>query len=552
MRGCAEGLEEHEFLRSEPEIVNPITEIPDFATASAVLWQAIQSNGAITVFGDYDVDGVTAATIISDLIKSAGSTAEIFIPDRFDHDYGLTDKAVDDLLEISKPSLIFVVDCGSNSTGTIERLRGMGIDVVVLDHHGIAGGVLPHPATAHLNPKAWDDLRKVDHPLCSMSAAGLAFLFADEFARQHEVGEWIRDRALLLGGLGTMVDVMPLTKLNRQLVKHSISLARHPEKLLLVPGLCALGLECRVKEITSYTYGYVFGPHLNAAGRVENARTSINLLAALSIEDAQPIAKLLSETNQERRALQATALTEATAAAEAVLKLHPNTKVLVLCNKNWHPGIVGIVAGRLKEAFERPVFVCGWNDHAATPFWKGSGRSLEGVDLGGLVHKAVSEGVLLGGGGHAMAAGIRIAEDQVGALERFFEARTAFDPSKHIRTYEIIGYADWTKADAWMGVMDHLEPFGAGNPRPYFLLSNAIVATPPTPLRKNSDGSTWAYGFNVQTPKFAGKVHACDLERAKLLKAGQTLNFVLGLTRSTGKNGTVYLNWEAIDWAASL
>ena len=335
LRGAKTAEEIEAFLSPSPSLINPLVGMPGLSHAVHRISQAIEKGETITIFGDYDCDGVTSTVLVRDVLLAANhpsSSLWCYIPDRKVEDYGLSLKAAKTCVERQHPTLIIAVDCGSNSFETIAWLREQGIDVIVIDHHSVlAPPEGNHPAFAHLNPKAeFGKNPAITADATTLSAAGLCFFFAETVASVLEVSSWERDRALILGGLGSLVDVMPLVGTNRSLVKYSLALANNPAVLQSIPGLAALGMASKLKAFSAYAFGFVIGPCLNASGRLDHARTAVQLLSTRRIEKAKPLAEQLVETNNERKQVQERILDEATAQAAQFLEAWPETKVLFL------------------------------------------------------------------------------------------------------------------------------------------------------------------------------------------------------------------------------
>lgn len=540
-RGCTTPEALRAFFTVPDKIDNPITSLTGYAPARDRIKAAIAAQEKITIYGDYDVDGMTSLVLMLDLLRSAGAkNVRVFAPDRVEDDYGLTISGVTKCLESHQPSLIITVDCGSPSLSVIADLKTKGVDTIVIDHHGLPPYEGKHSALAHLNPKD-KDANGTDE-MRAMSAAGLVYLFAEAFAEEQGVRTWDQHRAMIMGGLGTMVDVMPLSGLNRTLVKSSLELANRGDLLVRLPGLELLRDKCSVGEINSWAYGFVFGPHLNATGRVANAKVSIQLLGAHSTAAAEPFVDAAIARNTERKEIQKVVQEQAEAQVANQMAYNPERRVVVLADKGWHPGVVGIVAGRIKEQIRRPVFVCGWNEEG---FWKGSGRSVPGIELGELVHEAVKAGVLKGGGGHAMAAGIKIEEDGLAALTEWLDAKTKDLPLDLSREYEVLAEADLCPVHKWHEVFRQLEPFGNGNPRPNLWMSKGLLLDEPKVLTKRADGKAWAVVGMFQGPN-GGKIRITwkDVGAAQACwRVGGSYRLILSLTR-TNSRGQQYDNWD--------
>lgn len=540
-RGAVTGAQQREFLADLPDIGLSIRSIPAYQRARDRLTKAVAGKERVSLLGDYDVDGVSALAVMLDLLRAAGcENVRCYIPERAIEDYGFTQKAARNCIEAQQPSLIFTVDCGSPSLEVIKDVQAGGIDVLVLDHHHVTA--LPdggHPAFAHLNPKdpACCDGNDELQTLC---AGALAFLFAEAFAKDTGVSNWSRDRALVIAGFSTYADVMTLTGANRAIVKHSLALINARSETL-VPGLHALKAATFVSKITTHTYGFVFGPHLNASGRLARAQDSLRVLAATSVQSAEKTIPGLIIQNAERKLIQQPILEEAAEMVEVLIAAQPARKMVVVAKKEWHPGVVGIVAGRLKERYRRAIIVCGYN--AETHVFKGSGRSVEGIDLGHIIARAVKDGVILGGGGHAMAAGVRLKDEVVAGFQDWLDIETADAKVDFTPVLEVLGNADTFGFDEWISMLDALEPFGAGNPRPNLLIDGATLICGPRMLYRQADGKPWAAKATFKTA--AGRQFDAlwaDLEQAgDLWLVGGTYRMVCNVSRQKQ-----YENWNVV------
>jgi single-stranded-DNA-specific exonuclease len=269
------------------------------------------------------------------------------------------------------------------------------------------------------------------------------------------------------------------------------------------------------------------------------------VLAAGSVEGVAGSIKELVATNTKRKDIQKAIIAQATDMAEDLLAAHPDCKVLLLASEGWEPGVVGIVAARIKEKFFRPTFVCGMNDG----FWKGSGRSVEGYDLGALVHRAMDAKVIMGGGGHAMAAGISFTKEQLLPFMNWIEEATTDIQLDFTKTYEVLGNAELFSVNDWLKLYQRLEPYGQANRRCALLLDNVTLVGGPDEMTKNSDGSVWALKAKFATDAGATfSVTWGDLDRAaSLWSAGSKYRMVVSLSKSEGKGGRTYENWRVDD-----
>ena len=443
--------------------------LKDMDKAVARTRAAIANGEEIAVFGDYDVDGSASAALLSSFLIAIGRKPRIYIPDRMTEGYGPNAPALVKLKE-EGASLVITVDCGAAATVALEAARAAGLDVIVLDHHAVE--TLP-PALAQVNPNQPGDTSGLGH-LC---AAGVTFLFLVALNRALRDSGWYAAngidepelmRMLDLVGLATVCDVVPLLGVNRAFVRAGLARLSTLER----PGLAALASLCRVAApFTPYHLGFVFGPRINAGGRVGRCSLGAELLTATDAEQALPLAQALDRHNRERQAIEAIILEEAMAAAA----LQDNAAFILAADAGWHPGVVGIVAGRLKDRFGKPSFVVGFEGEAG----RGSARSVSGIDIGAAVRAAREDGVLEAGGGHAMAAGFSL---QAGRLEAFREYLAGyFGNVSEVLTQARALHLDAALAPSAASVrlveeIARAGPFGAGNPEPLIALPDVQVA----------------------------------------------------------------------------
>ena len=438
--------------------------LTDMDKAAERLARAVRKREPVAIFGDYDVDGASSAALLKRFFDHFGMIAEIYIPDRIFEGYGPNPDAMRELVGRGA-SLIVTVDCGSNSHAALEAARDAGADVVVLDHHQMAGD-LP-VAVAVVNPNREDDLSGQGH-LC---AAGVTFLAMVRTARLlrdggHDAGPDLMS-LLDLVALATVCDVVPLVGVNRAFVVKGLQVARAMGN----PGLGALARAARIGEpLNSFHLGFLIGPRINAGGRIGDAALGSRLLATDDPVEAGEIAATLDRLNQERQAMEQEMLAQAREEAEAELASKNPPAVLVTANEGWHPGIVGLIAARLKEQARRPAFAIAFNPNGTGT---GSGRSISGFDLGRLVREAVEAGLLSKGGGHAMAAGITLERARLGELRAFFEERAA-ETVARLKADDSLAIDAALSADgASLELCEMLEragPFGQGHPQPVLAL----------------------------------------------------------------------------------
>ncbi len=451
---------------------------PDTLTAmpqaAGRIADAVMRGEAVAIFGDYDVDGATASALLARYLRQCGLSPAIHIPDRIFEGYGPNVDAIRNLAERGA-TLLITVDCGTTSIEPLMEAKRIGLDVVVIDHHQ-CDPQLPDVA-ALVNPNRLDDLSGLGH-LC---AAGLMFMTLVAVNRElRRRGFFDEGRAapdlldsLDLVALGTIADVVPLTGLNRAFVAKGLIAMRRRENV----GLTALMDAARLDGPPEpYHLGFLLGPRINAGGRIGRADLGANLLLEEDPSEAGRIAAELDRLNRERRAMEQHMLAEAEAEATAALGVDETGSVIVTASAGWHPGIVGLVAARLKEKFGRPAFAIALGTGG---LGTGSGRSITGVDLGRAVRQAVADGLLLKGGGHAMATGVTLRADALAAFRAFLENELAasVEKSRSDQSLLIDGALSASAANlSFCAEMMRAGPFGAGNPEPVFALPAHTVA----------------------------------------------------------------------------
>ena len=442
----------------------------DMDSASLRLARAIMTGEQAAVFGDYDVDGATSSALLKRYVDAVGGKLSIYIPDRMTEGYGPNAPA---LLRLGEQgaSLIVTVDCGTVAFEPLGAAVEAGIDVVVVDHH-LAEPSLP-PALAVINPNRLDETS----PHGQLAAVGVAYLLIVATNRVLRDAGWFGDKRpepnllqwLDLVALGTVCDVVPLTGLNRALVTQGLKvMARRGN-----PGLAALADVAGVREPPSaYHAGFILGPRVNAGGRVGKSDLGARLMTTDDPEEATAIAAELDRLNGERREIEQAVLDLAIEQAERTITSHGDVPIVMTAGEGWHPGVIGIVASRLKDRFGRPSIVIGLENGMG----KGSGRSIRGVDLGAAVTAARQAGLLVNGGGHAMAAGLTVSEDKVGDLAEFLIERLR-EPVAQAGDASSLGFdGALAVGGATIDLLDLLQragPYGAGNPEPRFALTGA-------------------------------------------------------------------------------
>ena len=446
----------------------------DMDKAAERIARAIQKREKIAIFGDYDVDGATSSALMALFLRHCGCEATIYIPDRIFEGYGPNPDAIDQLIEQGH-TLILTLDCGSTSFEALERASERKTDIVVVDHHQV-GEELP-VCHALVNPNRQDDLSQLGH----LAAVGVTFMTIVAINRTlRQMGFYqagVRPPDLLgwldLVALGTVCDVVPLIGLNRAFVVKGLVAIRSNHNL----GLSALLTVSRVSgPVSPYHLGFMLGPRINAGGRIGDAALGARLLTSNDPSEAEHIASELERLNKERQALEQIMLEDAVTQAERQMLEDPDAASIVTFSSDWHAGIVGLLASRLKERFRRPAFAI-----AIGPDGKGtgSGRSISGSDLGAAVRAAHADGLLVKGGGHAMAAGLTIEPDKIREFRHYLHERLSSQVQEARAKDELKIDAALTASGATEELVKTLEkagPYGAGNPEPIFVFPSHKVA----------------------------------------------------------------------------
>ncbi len=438
--------------------------LTDCEKAARRLADAISKGEPVAIFGDYDVDGAASSALMYRFLTHFGVKAHIYIPDRIFEGYGPNPTAINQLID-NGARLIVTVDCGSTSHEALAAAADRNIDVVVIDHHQVTHE-LP-PCHSLVNPNREDDLSGLGH-LC---AAGVVFMVLVATLRLlREAG----DKRILaidllqwldIVALATVCDVVPLKGLNRAYVVKGLVAARHQSNA----GLAALFRKAGLAgPVTPYHFGFLIGPRINAGGRIGDAALGSRLLTLDDPVEAEAIAQRLDELNRERQAMEAAMLQEAEAEAFAEYGDGEGASVIVTAHEKWHPGIVGLIAARLKERFKRPAFAIAFDPSGRGT---GSGRSINGFDMGRMVRAAVDEGLLVKGGGHAMAAGLTVERGKLGLLRAFFTEKAQKTVLALVanETLKIDGAI--AASGATIDLIDRLEtagPYGSGHSQPVF------------------------------------------------------------------------------------
>lgn len=441
--------------------------LSDMDRAADRLARAVTTSETVGVFGDYDVDGACSAAIMATVLRGLGCRVLTHVPDRLLEGYGPNGPALLNLVQ-GGASLIVCVDCGTAAAAALAAVQGRA-DVVVLDHHASDGP--PPPVLATVNPNRLDDASGL-HGLC---AAALAFLAAVATLRALRRAGFFAGRAepdlrelLDLVALATVCDVMPLRGLNRALVTQGLRVMARRAR----PGIAALLDAAAAHNMpTAFTCGFALGPRINAAGRISQADLGLRLLLCDDPVEARALAGTLDATNRERQAVEAGMLEAAL--GQAAAQSDAGHAAMLVHGAGWHPGVVGIVAGRIKERHNRPTCVGALTDGIV----RGSGRSVPGVDLGSAIMAARQAGLLVTGGGHAMAAGFALHERDVPAFHAFLNERLAHAAALP-RVADLPVEGTLAVSGATTELAQHLarlSPYGNGNEEPVFVLPRAQV-----------------------------------------------------------------------------
>ena len=446
---------------------DPLT-VTEMEAAAKRIADAAARGEKVAIFGDYDVDGATSAALLTWHLRHCGLDPLIHIPDRIFEGYGPNVEAVRGLAN-KGATLLVTVDCGTTSIEPLAEAKRLGMDVVVIDHHQ-CGDELP-VVDALVNPNRLDDLSGLGH----LAAVGLVFVTLVAVNRELRARNFwsdVRPEPNLLDALhhvalGTVADVASLTGLNRAFVAKGLIALRRRDHV----GHTALMDVSRLSgPPEAWHLGFMLGPRINAGGRIGRADLGVRLLLEGDISEAARIAAELDRLNTERRVIEQMAEAQAEAEALASLGLDDKGSVIVTASEGWHPGVVGLVASRLKEKFSRPAFAIALEPGG---IGTGSGRSIPGVDLGKVVREAVNEGILLKGGGHAMAAGVTLKKENLAEFRAFVEtalAATVAD-ARHANELFIDGAVSARAVTTdFVTTMNRAGPYGAGNPEPLIAL----------------------------------------------------------------------------------
>ena len=441
--------------------------LPEMSLATKRIFAAIDGGESIGIFGDYDVDGVTSITVMRSILTAYGADPKYFVPQRSAEGYGLSLAALGRFeRELGLPRLLIAVDCGTSSVDEISLLKSKGVEVIILDHHEPGPRGRPD-CVALVNPKCGSDFPY----LC---AAGVCFKVAHAMLKERPLPDYDLKNLLDMVSVATIADIVPMIGENRLIVRHGLK---------RLPKTNNLGLRALQKAVgmngtaTSMDVGFRIGPRLNAAGRMDQPEMALATLMCEAEDEAEELAAMLDDFNRERQAMEERMRREAL----EMMKNFQHDPVIVLGSRDWHPGVVGIVASRLMRQYHRPTFIISIDENG---IGKGSGRSIQGVSLVAAIDEC--RPLLIAGGGHEMAAGISINESQIDAFRQQFANHVLRHTTPEQRLPKIYLDAelnfDWLSLD-FLKSYELLQPFGSGNPQPVFFARDVYLSRPPMHLK---------------------------------------------------------------------
>jgi len=449
---------------------NPLT-LKDMENAIERTYQGIKKRELIGIFGDYDVDGATSTALLARYFLSINQKIQTYIPDRKREGYGPSVEGFNNLIKLGT-KIIFTVDCGTLSFEPVKVAQSQNIDVIVLDHHQ-SDLKLPN-ACAIVNPNRYDDTSKLNY-LC---AAGVCFIFLAALNKKLRDRNWFEEEKinepnilnfLDLVSLGTVCDVVPLVDLNRAIVTQGLKVLKKRSNL----GLKTLYDLCKIEsQPTTYHLGYILGPRINAGGRVGKSSHGAELLASDDPQRTYQIANDLNKSNKERQSIELM-LSEK---VNSEVKNFQDDPVLILTGNSWHEGIIGIVASRIKEKYNKPTILISINESLG----KGSARSIFGFDIGTQIIKATQSGIVEKGGGHKMAGGFTIKKENIPLFRDFLIKnfkKSKLSSSKIVNLYLDSIIAPSALNEEFYSEIERLAPFGSGNSEPKFVIENLQVIT---------------------------------------------------------------------------
>ena len=528
-----------DFLTPTLQSLPPPQLLPDMAPTVERIIQAIQNHETVAIFGDYDVDGACASALFIRYLRHFGIEPVLYVPDRLREGYGPNEAAIDKLMQ-QGVRLLITVDCGSTAHVPLEKAQAAGMDVIITDHHQ-APPPLPD-CLCCVNPNRWDAEVPDLKVLCGAGVAFYVLMAVNQALKgQQDMPDirWLLD----LVALATVADLVPLTGVNRVLVRRGLEVLNQRQN----PGIAGLlteieGTGTTPKTITTQTLGYQVGPRLNAAGRLADSSLGARLLAT---EDPQLVADIvprLSKLNQERKRLQDEVL------ADAMQQAHQqkDAPLILVSGTDWHPGVIGIVAGKLKEAFYRPCFVLAVGEEGTAT---GSGRSISGVDLGQCLHQV--RDLLVRGGGHAMAGGLTVQQDRItdvhDALLAAVQAQIDGQADIFTPRLNLAGQVlPATLTPDFLTELERLAPFGMGHREPVFALNQTVVQD----VRPVGDGTHLKLGLQGPDSQRVGGIAFGAMNSALgpclMQHKGQRLTLA-GQVKGNTWQGRTRVDFEVLD-----
>jgi single-stranded-DNA-specific exonuclease len=485
-RGCTTAEEAHEFLEPRLQSLSDPFRLTDLKKAAERIQTALANGEQIAIFGDYDVDGITSSALLWRVLRALGGRVETFLPHRIDEGYGLSREGLERCLAQWRPQLLIAVDCGTTAVKEVAWLREQGVDVVVIDHHALPSEL---PAChALVNPQR-------DGFLQYLASVGLVFKVCHGLLKiRSNGGKEIDLRDYLdLVAVGTVADLVPLREENRIFVRRGLQQLQQSKNA----GLRALCAVSQIKRApTPQDVGFRIGPRLNASGRLGDANQSLALLKTDDDAEALGLARRLDETNRERQAVEMATFEEAVALLDAAFNPEEDWAI-VLGQRGWHVGVIGIVASRIQKAYHRPTFIIGINEEGVG---KGSGRSIEGCSLVEGLRR--NEAHLLAYGGHEMAAGLTVVEANLPQFRDQFNqwVKTVLAAEHLLPRLAVDAELPVEEvSDEFFAELEQLAPFGRENPQPVFAFHGVRLR-----------GSTTAFGKNHVKFFVAGAARDCE------------------------------------------
>jgi len=514
---------------------NPLR-LKDMDNATERTYQSIKRSELIGIFGDYDVDGATSTALLTRYFLSINQKIKTYIPDRKREGYGPSIEGFNNLIKLGT-KIIFTVDCGTLSFEPVKIAQSQNIDVIVLDHHQ-SDLKLPN-ACAIVNPNRYDDTSKLNY-LC---AAGVCFIFLAALNKKLRDRNWFEEEKinepnilnfLDLVSLGTVCDVVPLVDLNRAIVKQGLKIIKKRSNL----GLKTLYDLCKIEsQPTTYHLGYILGPRINAGGRVGKSSHGAELLASDDPQRTYQIANDLNKSNKERQSIELM-LSEQ---VNTEVKNFQNDPVLVLTGNSWHEGIIGIVASRIKEKYNKPTILISINESLG----KGSARSIFGFDIGTQIIKATQSGIVEKGGGHKMAGGFTIKKENIPLFRDFLIKnfkKSKLSSSKIVNLYLDSIIAPSALNEEFYSEIERLAPFGSGNSEPKFVIENLQVITSDLVADKHIKTVLHAKdGSVIKSIAFNAKDSPLDLYLNKKNKKKFNIAGIMNLNEWRGKKSVEFI-----------